>query len=71
MGYGTWTRWGRGSCEGYSLQIGDALRGQVSRGADGRWSASLTQMDLGHHSTKEEAKAVRPRSHRARRTPRR
>ena len=35
MSYGRWTRWGRGSCEGYSLSIGDALRGQVARRRDG------------------------------------
>jgi hypothetical protein len=58
MGYGKWTRWGRGSCEGYSLQIGDALRGQASRDSDGRWAASLTNTDLGRHTTKEEAKAA-------------
>jgi hypothetical protein len=58
MGYGTWTRWGRGSCEGYSLQIGDALRGQISRGIDDRWAASLTNMDLGKHATKEAAQAA-------------
>ena len=58
MGYGKWTRWGRGSCEGYGLQIGDALRGQVARNANGRWRASVSQADLGEHATREDAKAA-------------
>jgi hypothetical protein len=31
VGYGRWTRWGRGSCEGYSLEIGTIFRATVSR----------------------------------------
>lgn len=58
MGYGRWSRWGRGSCEGWSLSIGDALRGQIARNPDGRWRASLSQADLGEHATKEEAQAA-------------
>ena len=58
MGYGKWSRWGRGSCEGYSLQIGDALRGQISRRLDGRWHASLNTTDLGEHREKAEARAA-------------
>ncbi len=27
MGRGHWTRWGRGMCEGWSLEIGMAFRG--------------------------------------------
>jgi hypothetical protein len=34
------------------------LRGQATRGADGQWSASLTNTTLGQHSTKEEALAA-------------
>lgn len=43
MGHGTWTRWGRGSCEGYSLGFGRVrdLNGQVSRELDGTWRASI------------------------------
>jgi hypothetical protein len=58
MGYGKWTRWGRGSCEGYSLQIGDALRGQVVRRHDGRWGATLNTTDLGEHRQRAEAQAA-------------
>lgn len=58
MGYGKWTRWGRGSCEGYSLQIGDALRGQVARRHDGRLHASLNGTDLGEHRERAEAQAA-------------
>jgi hypothetical protein len=55
MGNGKWTRWGRGSCEGYSLNIGGTLRGQAVRASDGLYAASLNAMDLGRHATREEA----------------
>ena len=58
MGYGRWSRWGRGSCGGYSLQIGDALRGQVARRHDGRFHASLNGTDLGEHREKADAQAA-------------
>lgn len=52
MGRGRWTRWGRGSCEGWSLQIGNAYRGSVvrqHRGLDAppTWRASINACDLG------------------------
>ena len=31
MGRGQWTRWGRGMCEGWSLEIGMAFHGSVVR----------------------------------------
>lgn len=46
MGYGRWTRWGRGSCEGYSLEFGNAYRASVSRdmatmGQSPTWQGSI------------------------------
>jgi hypothetical protein len=59
MGNGKWTRWGRGSCEGWSLDCGYALRGQATRRHDRSWQASLNATDLGEWKTREEAmKAV-------------
>jgi hypothetical protein len=31
MGRGQWTRWDRGMCEGWSLEIGTAFHGSVVR----------------------------------------
>jgi hypothetical protein len=31
MGRGQWTRWGRGMCKGWSLEIGMAFHGSVVR----------------------------------------
>jgi hypothetical protein len=56
MGKGKWTRWGRGSSEGYGLEIGWALRGQVRR-LDGRWVASMNATDLQEWPTREQAMA--------------
>jgi len=56
MGRGRWSRWGRDSCEGWSLDIGDTLRGQVVKNADGSWRASVTSVDMGRHETREQAK---------------
>jgi hypothetical protein len=59
MGNGKWTRWGRGSCEGYSLDIGYALCGQVVRNHDGSWRASLNTTDLGNrHRTADDARRL-------------
>jgi len=55
MGNGKWTRWGRGGCEGWSLAFGYALRGQVVRRHDGRWSASLNGTEYDPFKTREEA----------------
>jgi cyclopropane fatty-acyl-phospholipid synthase-like methyltransferase len=58
MGKGKWTRWGRGSCEGWSLEIGWGLRGQVARRSDGRWGASLNATELDAWQTREAAQQV-------------
>ena len=55
---GKWTRWGRGGCEGYSLEMGWALRGQVVRNGKGTWSASLNATELDLWETKREAMKV-------------
>jgi hypothetical protein len=52
MGRGRWSRWGRGSCEGYGLEIGGAFRATVVRGGGSRnepvvWSASINARELG------------------------
>ena len=50
MGRGQWTRWGRGMCEGWSLEIGIAFRGSVVRRDIGRqpttWIASINSTAL-------------------------
>ena len=55
MGKAKGTRWGRGSRVGYDLEIGDALRAQISRNREGRWVASITTISLGTYDIKEEA----------------
>lgn len=57
-----WGRWGRGSCEGYSLELGLLLRFGVTRcqtGFDTResWSVSLNGKSLGSFDTFESATA--------------
>lgn len=49
---GRWSRWGRGSCEGYGLDIGGAFRSTVVRGGGSRdepivWTASVNARELG------------------------
>ena len=49
---GQWVRWGRGDCEGWSLQIGNAYRGSVALQHEGSgkprmWRASINACDLG------------------------
>jgi hypothetical protein len=50
-GRGQWTRWGRGMCECWSLEIGMAFRGSVVRRDIGRaqttWIASINSTGLG------------------------
>jgi len=58
MGKGKWTRWGRGSCEGYSLEIGWSFHGQVVRNLDCSWRASLNTTELDVWKTKEEAMRI-------------
>jgi hypothetical protein len=55
MGKGKWSRWGRNGCEGWSLDVGYALRGQVARNHDRSWRASLNATELGEWKTREEA----------------
>ena len=59
MGRGQWTRWGRGMCEGWSLEIGMAFRGSVvcreTRGEPTRWIASINSTALGESLEREIA----------------
>ena len=59
MGRGQWTRWGRGMCEGWSLEIGMAFHGSVvrrdTRGAPTTWSASINSTGLGEFPEREIA----------------
>lgn len=54
---GRWTRSGRGSCEIWSLHLGDLVRAKVSRGMDfpPTWSASMNATELGKHPTRDAA----------------
>ena len=56
---GRWIRAGRGSCEIWSLSLGDLVRAQVSRGHDypPTWSASINATDLGKHLSRDAAMA--------------
>ncbi len=59
MGRGKWTRWGRGMCEGWSLEIGMAFHGSVVRrdrsGDPPIWSASINSSALGEFLEREIA----------------
>jgi hypothetical protein len=56
---GQWTRWGRGMCEGWSLEIGTAFRGSVVRrdrsGEPARWVAAINSTALGEFLEREIA----------------
>ena len=54
---GRWTRTGRGSCEIWSLHLGDLVRAQITRGIDvpPTWTAVLNATDLGKHRSRDEA----------------
>jgi hypothetical protein len=54
---GWWTRSGRGSCEIWSLHLGDLVRAQVVRGIDHppTWSAAVNAAELGRYPTREDA----------------
>jgi hypothetical protein len=58
---GQWSRWGRGMCEGWSLEIGTAFRGSVVRQdrieAAPTWLASVNSTYLSEHSDRESAMA--------------
>lgn len=57
---GRWTRSGRGSCEIWSLHLGDLVRAQVTRGIDfpPTWAASLNATTLGRHASRDDAMQV-------------
>ena len=59
MGRGQWTRWGRGMCEGWSLEIGMAFYGSVVRrdrsGEPPIWIASINSTGLGEFLEREIA----------------
>jgi hypothetical protein len=59
MGRGQWTRWGRGMCEGWSLEIGMAFRGSVVRREISRerttWIAAINSTVLGEFLEREIA----------------
>jgi hypothetical protein len=59
MGRGQWTGWGRGMCEGWSLEIGIAFYGSVVRrdrsGAQATWIASINSTALGEFLEREIA----------------
>ena len=59
MGRGQWTRWGRGMCEGWSLEIGMAFRGSVVRRETNdqptTWIASINSTGLGEYLQREIA----------------
>jgi hypothetical protein len=54
---GRWTRSGRGSCEIWSLNLGDLIRAQVTRGLDHppTWSASINAIACGKHASRDAA----------------
>jgi hypothetical protein len=58
MGRGQWTRWGRGMCEGWTLEIGMAFRGSVVRRdslEETTWIASINSTGLGEFIEREIA----------------
>lgn len=61
MGAGRWSRWGRGSCEGHSLEFGFLFRFDISPGPRSNgihpdhWRASATSGPLGEFPTFEAA----------------
>ena len=59
MGRGQWTRWGRGMCEGWSLEIGMAFHGSVVRrdrsGDPPTWIAAINSTALGEFLEREIA----------------
>jgi hypothetical protein len=57
MGAGKWTRWGRDSCEGYSLSFGDIISGSVVR-RDDHWDTSIGTIPLEQKPTKADAMAL-------------
>jgi hypothetical protein len=58
---GQWSRWGRGMCEGWSLEIGTAYRGAVVRqdriDQPQTWLASANAAYLGEYLDRDSAMA--------------
>jgi hypothetical protein len=58
---GEWSRWGRGMCEGWSLEIGTAYRGSVVRQdkieQPPTWLASVNAAYLGEYLDRDSALA--------------
>jgi hypothetical protein len=56
---GQWSRWGRGMCEGWSLEIGTAYRGSVVRqdhiDPPPTWLASVNAAYLGEYLDRASA----------------
>jgi hypothetical protein len=57
---GRWTRWGRGSCEGWGLAIGNAFRATVVRQYTGldippTWKAGINACELGEYPDRDAA----------------
>jgi len=64
MGDGRWTRWGRGSCEGWSLELGTVFRGSVTRrdqglGKQPLWGAAINGKPLSESLYPDRNSAVR------------
>lgn len=58
---GQWSRWGRGACEGWSLELGFAFRGSVVRQENinqpHTWLASVNSGYLGEYLDRQTAMA--------------
>jgi hypothetical protein len=57
---GQWTRWGRGMCEGWGLNIGNVFRVTVVRQYKGfdeppTWRAGINASELGEYPDRDEA----------------
>lgn len=59
MTEGEWSRWGRGMCEGWSLDIGNAFRGSVTKRSEAGqpviWVACLNMAALGEFLERDVA----------------
>lgn len=59
MGWGKWSRWGRGSCEGYGLDIGHLLRFSIVANTDRTlWRVSLNAQEIASCASFDEAIAA-------------
>jgi len=58
MALGKWSRWGRGICEGYTLELGSILRADIVW-RERHFTTSVNGISCGTHDTFEDAvKAV-------------